>query len=197
VLSRKRANVQRVLKVIMKTEVGFDLVPANIDLAGAEVELKQVLAQETVLQRRLQPILEQYDYILIDCPPSLGILTTNALTAAKYVLIPCACEYMALRGLKMLFDQITNVQAVLNPTLKVLGMIATKYDSRTLNSKEIYDYMSQLCERSDIKLLFNQAIKVSVRFAEAPNLGKPLVQLNPTLDGAQAYQQIAQEILHG
>jgi chromosome partitioning protein len=97
---------------------------------------------------------------------------------------------MALRGLKMLFDQIINVQAVLNPNLKVLGMVATKYDSRPLNSKEIYDYMSQICERNGIKL-FNQAIKVSVRFAEAPNLGKPLVLLNPTLDGAQAYQQIA------
>ncbi len=183
-------------KVIMKTAFGFDLAPSNIDLAGAEVELKQALAQESVLKRRLQPMLANYDYIIIDTPPSLGILTVNALTAAKYVLIPVSCEYMALRGLKMLLDTIDNVQSVTNPTLRILGILATKYDARTLNSQEVYDYLTNFCERQGIKL-FNQVIKQSVRFMEAPNHGKPLIQLHPSLDGAQAYQQVAEEIVYG
>jgi chromosome partitioning protein len=141
-------------------------------------------------------VLSSYDYIIIDTPPSLGILTVNALTAAKNVLIPVSCEYMALRGLKMLLDTIDNVQAVTNPTLLILGVLATKYDARTLNSQEVYDYLIAFCEKQDIKL-FNQVIKQSVRFMEAPNHGKPLVQLHPTLDGAQAYQQVAQEIVYG
>ena len=183
-------------KVIMKTAFGFDLAPSNIDLAGAEVELKQALAQESVLKRRLQPVLANYDYVIIDTPPSLGILTVNALTAAKYVLIPVSCEYMALRGLKMLLDTIDNVQGVTNPTLRILGILATKYDARTLNSQEVYDYLTNFCERQGIKL-FNQVIKQSVRFMEAPNHGKPLIQLHPSLDGAQAYQQVAEEIVYG
>jgi len=183
-------------KVIMKTAFGFDLAPSNIDLAGAEVELKQALAQESVLKRRLQPVLANYDYVIIDTPPSLGILTVNALTAAKYVLIPVSCEYMALRGLKMLLDTIDNVQGVTNPTLRILGILATKYDARTLNSQEVYDYLTNFCERQSIKL-FNQVIKQSVRFMEAPNHGKPLIQLHPSLDGAQAYQQVAEEIIYG
>ncbi len=182
--------------VITTTTFGFDLAPSNIDLAGAEVELKQALAQETVLKRRLQPVLGSYDFIIIDTPPSLGILTVNALTAAKYVLIPVSCEYMALRGLKMLLDTIDNVQAVTNPTLRILGILATKYDARTLNSQEVYDYLTKFCERLGIKL-FNQVIKTSVRFMEAPNHGKPLIQLHPGLDGAQAYQQVAEEIVYG
>ncbi len=182
-------------KVVMKTTFGFDLAPSNIDLAGAEVELKQTLAQESVLKRRLQPALDAYDYILIDTPPSLGILTVNALTAAHHVLIPVACEYMALRGLKMLLDTIENVQTVTNPGLTILGVLATKYDARTLNSPEVYEYLSQFCQRQNIRL-FNQVIKQSVRFMEAPNTGKPLIQLHPELDGAQAYQQVAQEMLY-
>ena len=182
--------------VITRTTFGFDLAPSNIDLAGAEVELKQALAQETVLKRRLQLVLGSYDFIIIDTPPSLGILTVNALTAAKYVLIPVSCEYMALRGLKMLLDTIDNVQAVTNPTLRILGILATKYDARTLNSQEVYDYLTKFCERLGIKL-FNQVIKQSVRFMEAPNHGKPLIQLHPGLDGAQAYQQVAEEIVYG
>lgn len=180
--------------VVQKTAFGFDLVPSNIDLAGAEVELKQVLAQESVLKRCLQPVLTSYDYIVIDTPPSLGILTVNALTAARYVLIPISCEYMALRGLKMLLDTIENVQSVTNPSLEILGVLATKYDGRTLNSREVYDYLGDVCRQSNIKL-YNEVIKQSVRFPEAPNYGKPLVQLHPELDGAQAYGHVAGEIL--
>lgn len=183
-------------KVVMKTVFGFDLAPSNIDLAGAEVELKQVLAQESVLKRRVEPILEDYDYIIIDTPPSLGVLTVNALTAARYVLIPIATEYMALRGLKMLLDTVESVRSVTNPSLRILGMLATRYDSRTINSREVYDYLSKLAEQQGIKL-FNSVIRQSVRFIEAPSHATPIVQLHPELDGSKAYQQIAEEILHG
>ncbi len=183
-----------VATVVTQTAFGFDLVPANIDLAGAEVELKQVLAQESVLKRCLKSILQTYDYIVIDTPPSLGILTVNALTAARYVLIPVACEYMALRGLSRLLETIDNVQAVTNPNLTILGVLATKYDGRTVNSREIYEYLREICQKADLKL-FNEVIKLSVRITEAPNYGKPLVHLHPELDGARAYDQLAQEIL--
>jgi chromosome partitioning protein len=187
---------QEAAKVVMKTGSGFDLVPSNIDLAGAEVELKQLLAQETVLKRKLEPLLGKYDYIIIDTPPSLGVLTVNALTAARSVLIPVACELMALRGLKMLLDTVDSVQSVTNPGLKILGILATKYDGRTLNSREIYDYLERLCFDQGIKL-FNQAINHSVRITEAPTHGKPVVQLHPELEGVKAYKQVAEEILNG
>lgn len=185
-----------ITNVVMETAYGFDLVPSNIDLAGAEVELKQMLSQESILKRRLQGVLDSYDFIIIDTPPSLGILTVNALTAAHYVLIPVSCEYMALRGLKMLLDTIESVQKVTNPTLQILGILATKYDPRTLNSREVYDYLRDFGERHAIKF-FNEAIKQSVRFMEAPNTGQPLVRLHPDLDGAKAYQLVAHEILYG
>jgi chromosome partitioning protein len=185
-----------ITKVIMKTVFGFDLAPSNIDLAGAEVELRQALAQESVLKRRLEPVLDHYDYIIIDTPPSLGVLTVNALTASRYVLIPVATEYMALRGLKMLLDTIDSVRLVTNPSLRILGILATKYDARTLNSREVYEYLSRFSETEGIKL-FNATIRQSVRFLEAPGHATPIVQLHPELDGSKAYKQVAEEILHG
>jgi chromosome partitioning protein len=185
-----------ITKVIMKTVFGFDLAPSNIDLAGAEVELRQALAQESVLKRRLEPVLDLYDYIIIDTPPSLGVLTVNALTASRHVLIPVATEYMALRGLKMLLDTIDSVRSVTNPSLRILGILATKYDARTVNSREVYDYLSRFSETEGIKL-FNSTIRQSVRFLEAPGHATPIVQLHPELDGSKAYKQVAEEILHG
>src|SRR5215216_1848351 len=160
-------------KVVMKTVFGFDLAPSNIDLAGAEVELKQALAQESVLKRRLEPVLEAYDYVFIDTPPSLGVLTVNALTASRYLLIPVAAEYMALRGLKMLLDTIDSVKAVTNPSLRILGILVTRYDARTLNSREVYEYLSQFSDKQGIKL-FNSVIRQSVRFLEAPGHATPI-----------------------
>jgi chromosome partitioning protein len=182
--------------VVKPTQYGFDLAPSNIDLAGAEVELKQMLAQESVLRRKMEPIRGEYDYVILDTPPSLGILTVNALTASDQVLIPVACEYMALRGLAMLLDTIQNVQAVTNPKLKIMGILATKYDVRTANSKEIYEYLEQFSKKQGIKL-FNEYIKHSVRFMEAPAQGTPLVTMLPDLEGAKAYQQVAEEIVYG
>ena len=182
-------------KIVAKTAYGFDLAPSNIDLAAAELQLKEFMAREFVLQRKLQPLLPRYDYVLIDTPPTLGMLTLNALTAARYVLIPIACEYMALRGLDTLLATINQVRNDLNPRLSVLGILPTKYDSRTLHSREIVDYLTQLCERQKLPL-FNTLIKSSVRFLEAPNERKPLALLHPDLDGAKGYLEIAQEVAH-
>jgi chromosome partitioning protein len=123
--------------IIMKTKFGFDLAPSNIDLAGAEIELKQLLASEQILKRKLEEILDDYDYVLLDCPPSLGMLTINALTAAKEVLIPMAMELLSLRGLDMLSQTIGKIRTITNPELQYLGLLPTKYDKTTLNSKEM------------------------------------------------------------
>ncbi|NWJ53228.1 MAG: AAA family ATPase, partial [Bacteroidetes bacterium] len=183
-------------KIIMETDYRFELAPSNIDLAGAEVELMQILSREGILKRRMESIRNSYDYIIIDCPPSLGILTVNALTAADTVLIPVACEYMALRGLKMLFDTISNVRAATNPNLNITGILATKYDARTLNSREILEYLQALCKRENIRM-FEPVVNSSVRFIESPRYAKPLVNMHPELDGAKAYQLVAQEIING
>ena len=182
--------------VVISTDFGFDLAPATIDLAGAEIELKQALAAETVLQRRLRPLLSSYNYIVIDTPPSLGILTVNSLTAASKVLIPTSTEYMALRGLRMLLDTLANVREVTNPQLEILGILATRYDSRTINSREVYEYLDEFCQREGLHL-FPQVIKQSVRFAEAPGYRMPLALWRRDLDGAKQYQKLAQEVLNG
>ena len=182
--------------ILISTDFGFDLAPATIDLAGAEIELKQALAAETVLQRRLRPVLDRYDYIIIDTPPSLGILTVNSLTAASKVLIPISTEYMALRGLRMLLDTLENVREVTNPGLETLGILATRYDARTINSREVYQYLSDFCAREGLHL-FTQVIKQSVRFIEAPGYHMPLTLWRKQLDGAKQYRDLAWEVLNG
>lgn len=179
--------------VTSKTAYGFHFAPSNIDLAAAELQLKEMMAREFILQRKLQSILTRYDYIIIDTPPTLGMLTINALSAARFVLIPMACQYMALRGLDTLLSTIGQVQKDLNPHLSLLGILATNYDSRTLHSREIFEYLTAICERQKLPL-FNAYIKSSVRFHEAPNEHKPLVLLHPELDGAKAYREVAQEV---
>ncbi len=190
-----RDRVSDYSKAVMKLTEGLDFLPANIDLSGAELELNRVMSRESVLRRRLEPALEVYDYIIIDTPPSLGILTLNALTAAHGVLIPVSCDLMALRGLRMLLDTVADIQSLTNPRLRVLGVLATKHDHRTINSREVFEYISKFCEREGLKL-FNQAIKSSVRITEAPNSGKAVVDLHPDLEGSLAYRQLAQEIIH-
>jgi chromosome partitioning protein len=182
--------------VISKTNFGFHLAPSNIDLAVAELQLKEMLAREFILQRKLEPTLSRYDFIIIDTPPTLGMLTINALSAAHYVLIPMACQYMALRGLDTLLSTIDQIKNNLNPRLTLLGILATNYDNRTLHSREVFEYLTQLCEQQGLPL-FNTYIKASVRFHEAPNEHTPLVLLHPELDGAKAYLDIAQEVANG
>lgn len=182
--------------VISSTSFGFDIAPSNIDLAAAELSLKEVMAREYVLQRKIAQAQDRYDYILIDTPPTLGMLTINALTAARDVLIPVACQYMALRGLDTLLSTIDQVRENLNPDLTLRGILATNYDARTLHSREIFEYLTALCERERLPL-FPDYIKSSVRFHEAPNERTPLVLLHPDLDGAKAYVHLAKEIAHG
>jgi len=179
--------------VIAKTNFGFHFAPSNIDLAAAELQLKEMMAREFVLQRKLSPLLDQYDFIILDTPPTLGMLTINALSAAHFVVIPMACQYMALRGLDTLLSTINQVRNDLNPGLTLLGILATNYDSRTLHSREVFDFLTQICERQHLPL-FNSYIKSSVRFHEAPNEQTPLVLLHPELDGAKAYLEIAKEV---
>src|SRR3982751_2533128 len=153
--------------IIMKTKFGFDLAPSNIDLAGAEIELKQLLASEQVLKRKLEEIIDDYEYIILDCPPSLGMLTINALTAAKEVFIPMAMELLALRGLDMLSKTIGKIRAITNPELQYLGLLPTKYDKTTLNSKEIFAALQNSAQNAGIKL-FNTHIPLTARILESP-----------------------------
>jgi len=183
-------------KVIRKTRHAFHLAPSNIDLAGAEIELKQLLAAEQVLKRNLDEIRPQYDYILLDCPPSLGMITINALTAADELLIPMSMEFLALRGLDMLAKTVSKIRAVTNPNLTYLGILATKYDRRTLNSPEIFEALQRASQSAGIRL-FNPYIISSVRFTESPSMKAPLVLADPEHEGAKAYLAVAEEIIHG
>jgi chromosome partitioning protein len=182
--------------IIMKTKFGFDLAPSNIDLAGAEIELKQLLASERVLKRKLEEILDDYDYILLDCPPSLGMLTINALTAAREVFIPMAMELLALRGLDMLSKTIGKIRAITNPELQYLGMLPTKYDKTTINSREIYNALQMAANNSGIRL-FNTYIPLTVRITESPCFKTPIIVQLPDHEGATAYRTVVEEIING
>src|SRR3954463_6082017 len=182
--------------IIIKTKFGFDLAPSNIDLAGAEIELKQLLASEQVLKRKLEEILDDYEYILLDCPPSLGMLTINALTASKEVFIPMAMEMLALRGLDMLAKTIGKIRSITNPDLQYLGMLGTKYDKTTLNSKEIFAALQNSAQNAGIKL-FNTHIPYTIRFLESPRYKVPLIIEQPNHEGSKAYMTVVEEIING
>jgi chromosome partitioning protein len=182
--------------IIIKTKQYFDLAPSNIDLAGAEVELKQLMAAEQILKHKLKDIIDDYDFILLDCPPSLGMLTINAFTAANELLIPMSMELLALRGLNMLAKTVSKVRAITNPDLVYLGILATKYDRRTLNSQEIFKALEKASQNAGIKM-FNTYITSSVRFAESPNLKAPLILTDSKHEGSKAYNQIVEEIING
>ncbi len=182
--------------VIIKTSHGFDLAPSNIDLAGAEVELKQLLAAEQILRRNLKDVIDDYDFILLDCPPSLGMLTINAFTAAQELFIPMSMEVLALRGLDMLAKTVSKIRSITNPDLTYLGILATKYDRRTLNSREVFDALQKASKDAGIKM-FNTFITDSVRFTESPNTQAPLLLVDPKHEGSKAYAQVVEEIING
>ena len=181
-----------VADVIQKTQVpGVDLLPSSIDLAAAELMLVQEVAREQTLLRVLAPLRLDYDFMLIDCPPSLGLLTINALTAADGVIIPLECEYYALRGMALLMDSIDRVRERLNPRLQVDGIIATMYDARTLHGKEVLQRVKEAFGRR----LFETVVRKTIRFAEAPVVGEPILTYAPASPGAEAYRQLAQEVM--
>lgn len=178
--------------VVVKTNmVGVELLPGNIDLSAAEVVLVSEVAREQALKRVLGPIRDDYDFVLIDCPPSLGLLTVNALTASDGVIIPLECEFFALRGMALLVDTIEKVRDRLNPELDIEGVVATMYDGRTLHGKEV---LSRVREAFAARL-FETTIPRTVRFAEAPVAGESILAYAPNTKGAQAYQSLAKEVL--
>lgn len=170
---------------------GLDVLPANIDLSAAEIQLVSEVAREQLLKRALEPALGRYNYILIDCPPSLGLLTINALSAADAVLIPLECEYFALRGMALLMETIHKVQERLNPQLEVKGILPTMLDARTIHGREV---LGRVTEAFGDKV-FKTVIRKTVRFAEAPVAGEPILTYAPRSAGAQEYRDLAREVL--
>ena len=178
--------------VIMVTRrVNLDLLPSSPILAGAEVELVSLQAREGRLRRALKPILGQYDYILVDCPPSLGLLTVNALTAADGVIIPVQCEYYALEGLAHLFETLRRIKKSLNPQLAMEGVLLTMFDVRNrLSHMVAKDIKKHFNNR-----VFNTIIPRNVRLSESPSFGKPVYLYDKNSKGAQCYLQLAKEII--
>jgi chromosome partitioning protein len=170
---------------------GYDLVPANRELAGAEVELVELSGREARLKSALDAVGEDYDFVLIDCPPSLSLLTVNALTAAHRVLIPMQCEYYALEGLSDLVGTIKRVRANLNPQLEIAGLLRTMYDPRNTLSQQV----SQQLEAHFGDKVYRTLVPRNVRLAEAPSYGVPAVMWDAASKGAQAYLALASEIL--
>ena len=170
---------------------GLDLVPSNIDLSAAEVQLVNEVAREQTLARALAPIIDEYDYVLIDCQPSLGLLTVNALAAADGVIIPLECEYFALRGVAMLKSTIEKVQERINPRLQIDGVLATMFDSRTLHSREV---LARLVDAFGDKV-FHTVINRTVKFPDATVAGEPITVFAATSPGAQSYRQLAREVI--
>ncbi len=170
---------------------GYDLVPSNRELAGAEVELVELQGRETRLKAALERVSGEYDFILIDCPPSLSLLTVNALTAAQRVLIPMQCEYYALEGLSDLVGTIKRVRAHLNPELDIAGLLRTMYDPRNTLSQQV----SQQLEEHFGDKVYRTLVPRNVRLAEAPSYGVPAVVWDAASKGAQAYLALADEIL--
>ncbi len=177
--------------VMLTKRLHLDLIPASPALAGAEVELVALPERERVLANVLTPISARYDYVFIDSPPSLGLLTVNALVAADAVVIPIQCEYLALEGLSQLLQTIQLVQQNLNPRLRVAGMAMTMFDSRTHLALQVVEQVAQHFPA----LIFRTVIPRSVRIAEAPSYGEPLVSFDPKSRGAQAYEALTQELL--
>jgi chromosome partitioning protein len=170
---------------------GLDLVPSNIDLSAAEVQLVSEVAREQTLMRVIASVRNEYDYVLIDCQPSLGLLTVNALTAAQGVIIPLECEYFSLRGVALLVDTIDKVKERLNPSLEIDGILATMYDTRTVHCREVFSRVVEAFGDT----VYQTVIHRTVRFPETTVAGQPITTWAPTSGGAGAYRDLAKEVL--
>ncbi len=182
-----------VAETLVKTSVdGLDLLPSNIDLSAAEVQLVNEVAREQSLLRSLRPVLGEYDYVLIDCQPSLGLLTVNALTAAHGVIVPLECEFFSLRGLAMLIDTVEKVKDRLNPDLELEGILATMYDARTTHCRQV---LGRVVEAFGDKV-YETVITRTVKFPETTVAGQPITTWAPGSGGAKAYRALAREVIH-
>jgi chromosome partitioning protein len=178
--------------VILRTEFqNLDLVPSSMDLAGAEIELVDLDHRESRLKTALAPVAADYGYIFIDCPPSLGIITTNALDAADTLLVPIQCEYYALEGLSQLMNTVRRVKRQYNPQLDIEGVLLTMYDGRLNLTQQVVEEVKKYFPRK----VFGAVIPRAVRLSEAPSFGRPIQYFDKSSRGAQAYQELAEEIL--
>lgn len=185
-------NDAPVEEVILQTKIdNLMLLPATIQLAGAEIELVSIMSRETKLKRVLDKIKYNYDYIIIDCPPSLGLLTINSLTAANSVLVPIQCEFYALEGLSQLMNTITLVQKNLNPALSLEGVVLTMFDARTNLSIQVVDEVKSHFRHK----VYQTIIPRNVRLSEAPSHGQPITRYDPKSRGAEVYIDLAKEVI--
>ena len=170
---------------------GVDFIPSSIGLSAVEAKLRLEMGTEKMLSSILEPLRGDYDYILIDCPPSLGLLTINALVAADKLLIPIQCEFYALEGVTKLLDSMKRVKSVLNPSLDIYGIVLTMYDSRTNLSKQVVDEVRSFFGDTVFKTLIPRTVKLS----EAPSYGQPIIEYAPENKGTEAYNELAQEVI--
>ena len=178
-------------EVVHHTEV--DLAVSSIDLAGAELALSSMIGRERALEKAIAPVRENYDYVLIDTPPSLGLLTINALVASNGVIVPVQCEYLSLRGLVQLENTLSMIRENLNPDVGIEGILPTMYDKRTLHSREAVEILQE----NFGDLVFDTKIRKTVRYAEAPVKGTSVLKYEPSGSAAQAYRDLAKEVLNG
>jgi chromosome partitioning protein len=178
-------------EVVHRAEV--DVAVSSIDLAGAEMALSSMIGRERALQKALLPVRNRYDYILIDTPPSLGLLTINALTASDGVIVPVQCEYLSLRGLVQLENTLSMIRENLNPVVEIKGILPTMYDSRTLHSREAVEMLKE----NFGDLVYETRIKKTVRYAEAPVEGSSVLKYDSSGPAAKAYRDLAKEVLNG
>ncbi len=178
--------------IILKSEIeGLDLIPSHIDLVGAEIEMLNMPNREKMLKSVVEKVRDQYDFILIDCSPSLGLITVNALTAADSVIIPVQCEYFALEGLGKLLNTIKIIQTRLNPDLKIEGFLLTMYDSRLRLSNQVVEEVKKHFQQ----MVFETIIQRNIKLSEAPSYGKPVILYDATSTGSANYLNLAREIL--
>jgi chromosome partitioning protein len=185
-------NDEKLSNTTLQTKIEkLKLSPSNIQLAGAEVELVSVMSRETRLKNAISEIKDEYDYILIDCPPSLGLLTLNALTAANTILVPIQCEYYALEGLSQLMNTVKLVQKHLNPQLDVEGVVLTMFDARTNLSIQVVEEVKKYFRNK----VYRTVIPRNVRLSEAPSFGLPIILYDPKSKGAECYLELAEEVI--
>lgn len=185
----------RLIDTIVGIEEGVDLVPANIHLSAAELQLVNTNRREDKLRNAVKTIRDYYDYVLIDCPPSFGLLTVNSLSAADSVLIPMTCDYYTMLGVRLMLDSVREIQSEVNSELRVEGILPTRFDGRTLHSREILD-QTRVALGGEFKV-YDVVIRESVRFKESPISGRSILSYASSTEGARAYRELAKEIVNG